>query len=135
MKKYLPAIILALLSLSSCNDTEPDPIILSDGTPQISVRNTVRFIYDEASCQLGFNREKAEFRIQTDNTSGYVIVDLDRMPNAVGEKVTAESIQWTTYDDLEIRKNIVLEVLKLEDDNIWMWNARERIAVVVRILE
>lgn len=134
MKKFLPFVII-LLSLSSCREPEPDPIVLTDGTPRISVRGTDRFTYNESSCQLGFNRDKAEFRIHNDNMSGYILVDLDRIPSAAGETVMAESIQWTTADDVELRKNIALEVLKFEGGNIWLWNSRERIAVVVRILE
>lgn len=134
MRNIFPALLI-LSFFAACNSPEPDPVILTDSRPQISVRNTVMFVYDEASCQLGFNSDKAEFRAHNDNMSEYVLVDLNRIPTSVGETVIAESLHWTNCNDVEIRKNSALKVLKIEDGTIWLWNSRESIAVVVRILE
>lgn len=134
MKKVFLFLSVCLI-LTSCWESEPDPVILLDDSPQINVQGATGFKFDEKKCQLAVNREKAEFRMHTDNMSEYVILDLDVIPAEAGGQVTAESLSWTSDDDVQTRKNIVLEVLKLEDDTIWFWYPRERIAIVVRNLE
>lgn len=134
MKKILPGLIAAMLLTSGCIRPDPDPVVLADSTPQLSIQGRLLFRYEESSCQLGFNRDRAEFRMHTDNMSDYVFVTLDHIPSSVGEKVIANDMSWTTTDDVEYRIKLILEVLKLEDGNIWLWSSRERISLVIREL-
>lgn len=135
MKKALSILFILLFMATGCDLTQPDPVILSDSTPQLSVQGKVLFRYEDSTCQLGFNLERAEFRMHTDTMSEYVFLTLDHIPASVGEQVTANEISWTSPDDVEYRKKIILEVLKLEDGTIWLWSSRNQIALVVRELE
>lgn len=135
MKKALSILFILLFMATGCDLTQPDPVILSDSTPQLSVQGKVLFRYEDSTCQLGFNRERAEFRMHTDAMSDYAFLTLDHIPASVGEQVTANEISWTSPDDVEYRKKIILEVLKLEDGTIWLWSSRNQIALVVRELE
>lgn len=134
MKRFLAAMILCAMT-SACYEPAPDPVTMSDSTPRLSVRGISIFTFDELNCQLGFNGKKNEFRMHTDNMSEYFIADLDRIPSSVGERVTAESLWWTTQSDVELKTNVALDVLKIEDGTIWLWNSRDQISAVVRILE
>lgn len=134
MKRFLAALALCLM-MSACYEPAPDPVIMEDNTPRLSVRGMSIFYFDGLNCQLGYNGKKNEFRMHTDNMSEYFIADLDRIPSAVGERVTAESLWWTTQSDVELKTNVALDVLKIEDGTIWLWNSREQITAVVRILE
>lgn len=135
MKKALSILLISLFMATGCDLTQPDPVILSDSTPQLSVQGKVLFRYEDSTCQLGFNLERAEFRMHTDTMSDYVFLTLDHIPASVGEQVTANEISWTSSDDIEYRKKIILEVLKFEDGTIWLWSSRNQIALVVRELE
>ena len=135
MKKALSILFILLFMATGCDLTQPDPVILSDSTPQLSVQGKVLFRYEDSTCQLGFNLERAEFRMHTDTMSDYVFLTLDHIPASVGEQVTANEISWTSPDDIEYRKKIILEVLKFEDGTIWLWSSRNQIALVVRELE
>lgn len=135
MKKALSILLISLFMATGCDLAQPDPVILSDSTPQLSVQGKVLFRYEDSTCQLGFNLERAEFRMHTDTMSDYVFLTLDHIPASVGEQVTANEISWTSPDDVEYRKKIILEVLKLEDGTIWLWSSRNQIALVVRELE
>lgn len=135
MKKALSILLFSLFMATGCDLTQPDPVILSDSTPQLSVQGKVLFRYEDSTCQLGFNLERAEFRMHTDTMSEYVFLTLDHIPASVGEQVTANEISWTSPDDVEYRKKIILEVLKFEDGTIWLWSSRNQIALVVRELE
>lgn len=135
MKKALSILLISLFMATGCDLTQPDPVILSDSTPQLSVQGKVLFRYEDSTCQLGFNLERAEFRMHTDTMSDYVFLTLDHIPASVGEQVTANEISWTSPDDVEYRKKIILEVLKFEDGTIWLWSSRNQIALVVRELE
>lgn len=134
MKRFLAAMVLCAM-MSACYEPAPDPVTMSDNTPRLSVRGVNIFTFDELNCQLGFNGKKTEFRMHTDNMSEYFIADLDRIPSSVGERVTAESLWWTTQSDVELKTNVALDVLKIEDGTIWLWNSREQITAVVRVLE
>lgn len=134
MKRFLAALALCSM-MSACYEPAPDPVIMEDNTPRLSVRGMNIFYFNELNCQLGYNGKKNEFRMHTDNMSEYFIVDLDRIPSTVGERVTAESLWWTTWSDVEFKTNVALDVLKIEDGTIWLWNSREQITAVVRILE
>ena len=55
------------------------------------------------------------------------------MPSEEGESVTVESLVWTNPSGTDqTRKNITLEVVKLEGDIAWLWNSRESIRMTVR---
>lgn len=135
MRRSLSILAALALLICACDNTHPDEVILSDATPKLTVRNRTVFEYDPDLCQLSFNRDKCSFRMMTDNMSEFVTVTLDRIPSQEGEKVTASELGWTTERDIESRKNITLEVLKLEGDVIWLWYARESIALVLQVLE
>lgn len=133
----LQILIIAALSLSvsACTLARPDEIALSDAAPKLVVRSNTLFRYNPDRCQLGFNSRNVCFRMMTDDMSEYVTVTLDHIPSAEGEKVPASELSWTTGNDFESRKNITLEVLKLEGGVMWLWYQREAIALVLEILE
>jgi len=101
---------------------------------RLQVAGKVQFRYDKLNCQLSFSRDRNEFRAQTDNTSDFYTVRLNFIPTQVGETVTAD-LSWTTDTDILHRKNLTLEVVRIEGDKIWLWSDSGRIGVSLRVLE
>lgn len=134
MKKTLIS-ALAAIALCSCGDERDLPRFIEDGTIRLEVSGDAVFKYDPGTCQLAFNREKALFRVHTDNMSDYFIADLDQVPSEVDQEVTA-TLSWTTDSNVTTRKNIALKTVMIEGDKIWLWSGSGgQFALVIRVLD
>jgi len=133
MKRIFPIVIAIILC--SCQQGGPyTEAFTANGTIRLEQKGEALCTYDPASYQLAFNREKGEFRVHTDNMSDYFILDLDQIPGEAGQQVTG-TIIWTTETDIYTKREITLETAKLEGDKIWLWNTKDRIGMVVKVLE
>ena len=62
------------------------------------------------------------------------VVTFTELPAAFGQFVTAD-LTWTTERDVLTRKNLTLEVIRVEGDQFWLWSDTGRIGLCMRILE
>ena len=136
MRKRVRTALSALFALfaAAC---EPQgiytPEFLTDASLRTEVGKQQIFIFNTLSCQLACNVERKEFRMHTDTMSEYVLLTLSSLPSEEGEILTASQLIWTSPGGAdETRKNIALEVVKLEGDIAWLWNSRESIRMTVR---
>ena len=91
------------------------------------------FTYTPSECQYAYNLDRHEFRAHTDNMSDYFIVRLNETPTREAQEIMALSMEWTERNGMnKSKKNIVLQVVKLEDNTFWLWNSRDGIKVTVR---
>ena len=127
-------IMMILLLCCSCGRQRRVNAFMEHDELRLQVAGKVQFRYDELNCQLSFSRDRNEFRAQTDNTSDFYTVRLNFIPTQVGETVTAD-LSWTTDTDILHRKNLTLEVVRIEGDKIWLWSDSGRIGVSLRVLE
>lgn len=134
MKRLAAYTFLMLAALfSGCSEARLSDDFETDDMLRIEIKGYTVFRYDPATCQLGFNRETSEFRVHTDNMSDFFVIDLDEMPTAQEQRVKGMA-SWTTGDDLHVKKTI-FEVVKIQDNRIWLWSSESRIAAVVAILD
>lgn len=134
MKKILISALAAIV-LCSCGNERDLPMFIEDSTIRLEVAGDVVFKYDANTCQLAFNREKALFRVHTDNMSDYFIADLDQVPSEVDQEVTA-TLSWTTASNVTTRKNIALKTVMIEGDKVWLWSGSGgQFALVIRVLD
>jgi len=127
-------IMMILLLCCSCGRQRRVNAFMEHDELRLQVAGKVQFRYDKLNCQLSFSRDRNEFRAQTDNTSDFYTVRLNFIPTQVGETVTAD-LSWTTDTDILHRKNLTLEVVRIEGDKIWLWSDSGRIGVSLRVLE
>jgi len=104
-----------------------------DETVRMEIKGFSTFRYDPYNCQMGFNREKHEFRVHSDNMSDFFMITFDEMPAAEGQMVDG-TVAWTTNDDLHSKKT-AFRVVRLEGRKFWLWSPSTRIAVVVEALD
>lgn len=134
MKKVLYILLLLPALLCSCVKDDFRPVFIQTEETCLMQRGSTVFSYDPLTCQMGFNREKNEFRVHTDNMSDFYIVTLDRIPVQLGEKVEG-TIVWTTETSIYTRKKITLEAVRIEGERIWLWHEQSRTGVTVSALE
>src|SRR5574344_464954 len=102
MKKRLLVIPLALLALCSCRRDREFETFTQGDEIRLQIGNKVQFTYDPLTCQMGFSRDKLEFRAHTDNMSDFFIVNFTQMPASLDQQVTAD-LRWTTSRDILTR--------------------------------
>ena len=131
---YIAALLALLVLPVGCEpQTVYTPEFLTDSTLRMEVGKQEILTYNPITCQTALNLHRCEFRMHTDNMSEYVIIRFSSMPSEEGESVTVESLVWTNPSGADqTRKNITLEVVKLEGDTAWLWNSRESIRMTVR---
>ena len=128
------ALAAALALLASCDSRRERSSFVESGEIRLQVGREVQFRYDPLKCQLSFNRARREFRVQTDNVSDYYVATLSEIPVSEGQTLTAD-ISWTTETDVLNRKNLALEVVRIEGEKIWLWSDSGRIGLSVVVLE
>ena len=132
MKHWAVILALVLAALGGCRTETLSEEFIEDRTPRMEIKGYTTFLYDPLKCQIGFNQDKCEFRVHTDNMSDFFIVRLSEMPSSENQ-ILDGTAQWTTGDDLHNKKTS-FSVLKMDGDRIWLWSAESSIAVVVQIL-
>ena len=125
---------LMLVALPACvEEGTYTPEFLTDSTLRMAVGKTDIITFNPLNCQYAFNSDNLEFRLHTDNMSDYFILRLQSEPTEEEQMVTAGLLRWTSPTGADqVRKNIVLQVVKMEDDVIWLWYSRESIKMTVR---
>ena len=131
---YIAALLALLVLPVGCEpQTVYTPEFLTDSTLRMEVGKQEILTYNPITCQTALNLHRCEFSMHTDNMSEYFIIRFSSMPSEEGESVTVESLVWTNPSGTDqTRKNITLEVVKLEGDIAWLWNSRESIRMTVR---
>ena len=91
-------------------------------------------IYDDINFQIGFSRDRNEFWVTDDNMANYFILDCEYFPEN-GSTVKADLV-YTTSNDIKTRNGISFEVTKTDDASgkVWLWNSKNKIGAVVKIL-
>ena len=133
MKKTHIILAAALLVLTACHkDPGIDPVILSSDDFCLEVKGKMVQTFAESECQTGFNESKKQFRVGNDKMSEYYILNCNKVPSRKDETLTA-NLEWTLNATVQKRSSIKFTVEKVgEDGRIWLWNAKEEIAAVVR---
>lgn len=127
-------LFLGVLLLGGCSDERMRNAFVENDELRLMVGGSVPFTYEPNTCQLAFSRDRREFRACTDNMSDFYVVSLSYIPTELGDRLSADLV-WTTERDVLTRKNLTLEVVRIEGDQFWLWSDSGRIGLGIRILE
>ena len=127
-------LVSALLLLAGCQDERQRAAFCEIEGVRLLVGGSIAFSYEPNNCQLAFSRDLREFRAYTDTMSDFFVATFSAVPSVPEQRLTADLV-WTTEREVLKRKNLTLEVVRLEGDMVWLWSASGRIGLVVRILE
>ncbi len=132
--KRLPLILTVIFLVCGCNDDRLSSAFSARDDIRLQIGGVEQLCYDPLTWQMGFNQEKRQFRVHTDNMSDFFTLTLSRIPEKDGETITGNLV-YTTHDNVVTKNNITLEVIRLEGDRIWLWNHPGRIGLEVQILD
>ena len=131
----LLACCIAAAFLASCqNGTTPLDEFLADDAVRLVIDGTAVYVFDEDNDQIAYNEQRAVFRANTDTMLNYFELELSALPTDVGQELTG-SIAWSSTDGERRRNNITLNVKRIKGDLIWLCDASQRSAAVVKVLK
>lgn len=108
---------------------------LGSSTPGVIDENGgVLFGYTDEECQRSFSKSNYSARIQRDDMSCYVDMVFSVMPSAENKNVRAR-ITVAGIAGVQGRANVSLEVKKIEEDNVWLWDSEAGIGYRVVLAE
>ena len=126
--KRIFIMMVAVMSLAGCR-YDIDEILLMREDVSLTWKGEEQFVYDPASCQMGFNASRKEFRVQTDNLSSWFVINFSDIPASEGDEIEAD-ISWTGTTDTRSMKALKFKVEKVSSDGmIWMWCRSAKIGV------
>ena len=134
MRRLVVILLLCVTVLTGCQDERQRAAFCENEGVRLLVGGSIAFSYEPNTCQLAFSRDLREFRAFTDTMSDFFLATFSQVPVDLGQRLTA-NLTWTTEREVLTRKNLTLEVVRLEGDMVWLWSASGRIGLVVRILE
>ena len=126
--------LLLLLALAGCRDDRLQSAFVEQEGVRLLVGGTIAFTYEPNTCQMAFSRDLKEFRAHTDNMSDFFVADFSEVPSELGQRLSADLV-WTTEREVLTRKNLTLEVVRIEGEEFWLWSTTGRIGLTVKILE
>lgn len=136
MMKKLSILLCISVSFMICGCTNIDinEVLLQREDISITINGELQMSYDEGTCQLGYNREKNEFRVIEDNVGNWFVMTCNKKPASIGQEVTA-TLSWTTSSSTETLKGLDFTVKNIDERGyIWLWCGSESIGVVIREL-
>ncbi len=131
----LSAILSAAILMAACDrSVEPDEAFLAGQDIQLKVNGQVIYTYDPLTWQLSYNAGLKEFRAFDDPVKNWYMVKCDKVPSAVGDKITA-TITWSTSGQPASLSG-TMKVVKAEGDTYWLWRGdkKSQTGVTIRIL-
>lgn len=125
-----------VLVLSSCDRTGGyNKADFADDTVSLKVDGNIIYQYYAGNGQLAYNKGRKEFRAGSDNMSDYFVLKLASLPGRE-EEVINGSLTWTTSDNTKTLKSVDFKVMQIKNqDTYWLWNSKQKIALVVKELK
>ena len=133
--KILAAVLLAAACCRCSCEKEAgiDRDFLETGTVGLRVAGQNRFMYDPATCQLGFSETLIQFRAGNDTGTDFFTLTCNELPVRTGQTVKADLV-YTRTSGISRENGLAFSVEQVQGDKIWLWNASKKIAVCVRLL-
>lgn len=134
MKKsiILLSAIIPLL-FCACKKEEVDEAFLENDNLCLIENGVTIHSYDPNTWQVGFNKDKKEFRIHTDTMSDYYVLTCQELPQEIGQEVHA-NLKWSG-NSMTSKSNLTFKVEKMDSQGrIWLWCKKGKIAVSVMSL-
>ena len=136
MKRRLSAgILLTIAIVTGCVGLQPEEILLPRSEVSLTVKEEVVMAFDPATCQIGYNSERNEFRLASDNLSDWLIFKSNATPTDVGQEVMA-SLEYTSQSNIKILTDLTFSVEKTAPDGTtWLWNKEKKIGIIIKVLQ
>lgn len=133
--RLFAGLVLTIISVISCVGPQPDEILLPRTEISLSIKGEAIMEYDPATCQIGYNSERNEFRMVSDNLSDWLIFSSNAVPGDPGQEVNA-SLEYTSQSSTKTLKDLTFSIEKTAPDGTtWLWNKDKKIGIIIKVLQ
>ena len=134
MRKYIFILALVLLFTGCKKKVEMDLEMYNSNQVSLMVKGKKVFLYDDGTCQLGYNSSKRRFRAGNDDMTSYFVLTCSEAPRSQGQEIRAD-IQWTSGSSVKSTNGLTFKVEKYDNTGlVWLWNSTDKTGAVVKIL-
>lgn len=134
MRKFIFIIALVLLFTGCKEKVEMDLDMYNSNQVSLMVKGKKVFLYDDGTCQLGYNSSKRQFRAGNDDMTSYFVLTCSETPRSQGQEIRAD-IQWTSGSSVKSTNGLTFKVEKYDNTGlVWLWNSTDKTGAVVKIL-
>lgn len=132
--RHFAGIVLTFISIIGCIGPQPDEVLLPRTEISLTIKGEEVMEHDPLTCQIGYNRERNEFRLVKDNVSDWMIFRSNATPSNEGQEVKA-SLEYTSQSSTKTLTDLTFSVEKIAPDGtVWLWNKDKKIGIVIRVL-
>jgi hypothetical protein len=132
--RHFAGIVLTFISIIGCIGPQPDEVLLPRTEISLTIKGEEVMEHDPLTCQIGYNRERNEFRLVKDNISDWMIFRSNATPSNEGQEVKA-SLEYTSQSSTKTLTDLNFSVEKTAPDGtVWLWNKDKKIGIVIRVL-
>ena len=132
--RHFAGIVLTFISIIGCIGPQPDEVLLPRTEISLTIKGEEVMEHDPLTCQIGYNRERNEFRLVKDNISDWMIFRSNATPSNEGQEVKA-SLEYTSQSSTKTLTDLTFSVEKIAPDGtVWLWNKDKKIGIVIRVL-
>ena len=132
--RHFAGIVLTFISIIGCIGPQPDEVLLPRTEISLTIKGEEVMEHDPLTCQIGYNRERNEFRLVKDNISDWMIFRSNATPSNEGQEVKA-SLEYTSQSSTKTLSDLTFSVEKTAPDGtVWLWNKDKKIGIVIRVL-
>lgn len=133
--RHIAGIILTLATICSCTGLQPEEILLPRTEISLTMKEEVLLEFDPATCQIGYNSERNEFRMLEDRLGNWFIFRSDATPTDVGQNVRA-SLEYTSQSSTKTLTDLTFSIEKTAPDGTtWLWNKEKKIGIIIKVLQ
>ena len=134
MRNYIFILALVLLFTGCKKKVEMDLEMYNSNQVSLMVKGKKVFLYDDGTCQLGYNSSKRQFRAGNDDMTSYFVLTCSETPRSQGQEIRAD-IQWTSGSSVKSTNGLTFKVEKYDNTGlVWLWNSTDKTGAVVKIL-
>ena len=134
MRKFIFILALVLLFTGCKKKVEMDLEMYNSNQVSLMVKGKKVFLYDDGTCQLGYNSSKRQFRAGNDDMTSYFVLTCSEAPRSQGQEIRAD-IQWTSGSSVKSTNGLTFKVEKYDNTGlVWLWNSTDKTGAVVKIL-
>ncbi len=132
--RRIAAIILATIAVLSCSKkpSEPVPEFVGNDNLVLKIKGNNKIEYVPTSFQIGFSRDKKQFRVHNDTMSEYYILTCSELPQNEGQTITC-SLKYAANTNISYKDGLEFKVIKRSDNGrYWLWCRRKDISISVQ---
>ena len=132
MKNVITAIGIILIMACSCANYDVNEVLLQKNDISLTWKGEVQISYSPATCQLGYNESRNEYRVYDDKLANWFVLRCNESPTESGQFIYGD-ISWTGESSIKSIKNLKFKVEKTDTDGkIWLWNQDNGIGIIVK---